>query len=192
MRCSGWSSLAISVCRGEARLALGTASALVVLTLASTATAHVFPMPQFLPSQGTESVILDVPNEREEPMTGFVVEVPDGLEIAHAHPAVGWDEEFDASSARWTGGPLAALTTTQFGISLKAATEPGDVVLETELLYDSGAVVRWPVAMTVTPAEKSASQNLALAAVVGLIGLLVVGAVAMLAWRRRTEPLQEK
>jgi HAMP domain-containing protein len=44
----------------------------------------------------------------------------------------------------------------------------------------------------VVPAEESASQNLALAAVVGLIGLLVVGAVAMLAWRRRTEPLQEK
>ena len=175
MRCSGWSSLAISVC-----------SALV---LAGTASAHVFPTPQFLSSESTESVTLDVPNERNVPMTGFVVTVPDGLEIAHAHPAEGWDEEFDDSSARWTGGSLAALTTTKFGISLRAATEPGEVVLETELLYPSGAVVRWPVPMTVTPAEEGSSQNLALAAVVGLIGVLVVVAVAMLAWRRRERPL---
>jgi hypothetical protein len=119
-------------------------------------------------------------------MTGFVIEVPAGLEIEHAHAANGWDEEFDASNARWTGGSLNALATTQFGISLKAAAEPGDVTLEAELLYDSGAVVRWPVPMSVTPAEEGASQNLALAAVVGLLGLLVVGAVAMLAWRRGT------
>ena len=178
MKCSGWSSLAISVC-----------SALV---LAGSASGHVFPTPQFLPSQSTESVTLDVPNERDVPMTGFVVTVPAGLEIAHAHPADGWDEEFDDSSARWTGGPLAALATTQFGISLKAATDPGAVVLETELLYDDGGVVRWSVPMTVTPAEEGTSQNLALAAVVGLIGLLVVGAVAMLAWRRRQPSLQEK
>ena len=177
MRCSGWSSLAISVC--SALLFVGSASA------------HVVPTPQFLPSQSTESVILDVPNERDEPMTGFVVTAPPGLEIEHAHPADGWTEELGASSARWTGGPLAALTTTTFGISLRAATGPGEVVLETELLYDSGAVVTWPVPMTVTPAEESASQNLALAAVVGLIGLLVVAAVAMLAWRRRTDSAQE-
>ena len=82
-------------------------------------------------------------------MTGFVVTAPPGLEIEHAHPADGWREELDAASARWTGGPLAALATTKFGISLKAAAEPGDVVLETELLYDSGAVVRWPVPITV-------------------------------------------
>ena len=117
-------------------------------------------------------------------MTGFVVTAPAGLEIEHAHPADGWDEDVDGSSARWTGGSLAGLATTKFGISLKATTEPGPLELETELLYDSGAVVRWPVPMTVTPAAESASQNLALAAVVGLIGVLLVVAIAMLAWRR--------
>jgi uncharacterized protein YcnI len=178
MRCSGWSSLAISIC--SALLFLGSASA------------HVFPTPQFLPSQSTESVTLEVPNERNVPMTGFVVNAPAGLEIEHAHPADRWVEEFDASSARWSGGPLPALTTAKFGISLKAEKEPGEAVLETELLYDDGGVVRWPVPITVLPPEEEASQNLALAAVVGLIGLLVVGAVAMLAWRRSTGSLQEK
>ena len=160
-------------------------AALTALAAAGSASAHVFPTPQFLPSRSTESVILDVPNERDEPMTGFVVTAPAGLEIEHAHPADGWDEEVDGSSARWTGGSLAGLATTKFGISLRATTEPGPLELETELLYDSGAVVRWPVPMTVTPAAESASQNLALAAVVGLIGILLVVAIAMLAWRRR-------
>jgi hypothetical protein len=45
--------------------------------------------------------------------------------------------------------------------------------------------VSWPVAITVTPAEESPSQNLSLAGVIGLIGALLVVAIAMLAWRRR-------
>ena len=44
--------------------------------------------------------------------------------------------------------------------------------------------------MTVTPPEQSPSENLALAGVVGFIGVLVVGAIVLLAFRRRT--LQEK
>jgi nitrate reductase gamma subunit len=42
--------------------------------------------------------------------------------------------------------------------------------------------------MTVVPGNEENSQNLLLAAVVGVIGLLVVAAVALLAWRRRTAP----
>lgn len=178
MRCSGWSSLAISIC-----------SALV---LAGTASAHVFGSPQFIPSGSTETVTLDVPNERKEPMTSFVVNVGQGLEIEHAHPLDGWDEEVAGDTATWNGGSLAGFQTTKYLISLKAVAQPGPVAFETELGYDSGAVVRWPVSLTVVPANEN-SENFALAAVVGLIGLLVVGVVAVLTWRRRTPPtLQEK
>ncbi len=119
-------------------------------------------------------------------MTGFVVTAPAGVEFERAHPVEGWSEESDGSSARWTGGRIPALTTmTKFGVTLKAATEPGGVVLETELLYDSGAVVRWPVPITVTPAEQSPSQNPGLAAIVGGVGLLVVVGVILLTRRSR-------
>jgi len=40
--------------------------------------------------------------------------------------------------------------------------------------YDSGAVVEWPVTLTVVPAAQSPSENLAVAGVVGLIGMFVV------------------
>jgi uncharacterized protein YcnI len=173
MRCSGWSSLAISTC--SALLLVGTASA------------HVFGNPQFIPSGSTETIRFDVPNERKEPMTGFVVRVPAGLVIEHAHPADGWQERLEESTATWTGGSLAEFASVNFGVSLKATAPPGPIALETEQTYDSGAVVRWPVSMTVVPANEN-SQNFALAAIVGLLGLLVVGAVAILAWRRRTAP----
>ena len=66
-------------------------------------------------------------------------------------------------------------------MTLKADAEPGIVRLEAEQSYDSAEVVRWSVAITVLPAEESPSQNLALAGIVGLIGVLLVVAVATLA-----------
>jgi len=180
MRCSGWSSLAISVC--SAALALG---------LPGRASAHVVAMPTYIPSKGSESLILEVPNERTEPMTSFVVNVPSGLEIEHVHPAAGWIESVDGSTARWTGGSLAARKQVDFRLTLRADAEPGNVDLDAEQLYDDGGVVTWPVTITVTPPAQSPSQNVALAGVVGLIGVLVVAAVVMLS-RRRSPPLQEK
>jgi hypothetical protein len=59
--------------------------------------------------------------------------------------------------------------------------------LEAEQLYRTGDVVRWPVSLTVIPGSDTPSQNLGLAAVVGLIGLLAVAAVVVFAWRRRAE-----
>ena len=70
-------------------------------------------------------------------------------------------------------------------MTLKADVEPGVVELQAQQLYADGSVVSWPVALTITPAAESSSQNLALAGVVALIGVLAVIAIAMLALRRR-------
>jgi uncharacterized protein YcnI len=172
MRCSGWSSLAISVC-----------SALV---LAGTASAHVVATPGFLASGNSESITFSAPNERDDPMTGFTLSVPAGLEIEHAHETMGWDESMDESTATWNGGSLAPHSEVGFGMTLKADVEPGVVELQAQQLYADGSVVSWPVALTITPAAESSSQNLALIGVVALIGVLAVVAIAMLAWRRRT------
>ena len=171
MRCSGWSSLAISVCSA--------------LFFVGSAAAHVVATPAYLPSKSSESIIFEVPNERSEAMTSFTVTAPDGLEIEHAHPTGGWTGVTDGSSATWSDGSLAAGAIAYFGVTLKAEMEPGSAALEADQHYDSGAAVNWPVPITVTPAAESPSQNLALAGIVGLIGVLVVVAIAMLAWRRR-------
>ena len=172
MRCSGWSSLAISVCSA--------------LLLAAPASAHVIATPGFIASGSSESVTFSGPNEREQPMTSFSITMPSGIEIEHAHPVEGWTEEFTSSSATWTGGPLPPRLDIAFGLTLKATADPGIVELQTEQHYPEGAVADWPVSLTVVPGAESPSENLALAGAVGLMGVLVVVGVAVLAWRRRS------
>ncbi len=179
MRCSGWSSLAISVCSA--------------LALAGTAAAHVVATPTFLPSGSSESITFAAPNERDDPMTGFALTVPAGLEIEHAHPVDGWVESQEGSTATWTNGVLEPNAEIGFGMSLKADADPGLVTVQAEQRYEDGSVVSWPVVLTITPAEESPSQNLALAGIVALIGVLAVVAIGMIAWRRRSsDALQEK
>ena len=172
MRCSGWSSLAISVCSA--------------LALAGTASAHVVATPTFLPSESSESIAFSGPNERDDPMTAFTLTVPVGLQIEHAHEVEGWDESVDGSTATWQGGSLESDAEIDFGVTLRADSEPGIVELQARQFYADGSAVSWPVALTITPATESASQNLALAGIVAVIGVLAVVAVAMLAWRRRS------
>jgi hypothetical protein len=174
MRCSGWSSLAISACSA------------VSLLLAAPAAAHVVAAPSFVASGSSESVTFSGPNERDAPMTAFLLTAPAGVEIAHAHELEGWDESIDGPTATWLGGPLAPDEEIAFGVTLEADVEPGVVELRALQRYPDGSEVAWPVALTITPADESPSQNLALAGVVGLIGVLCVVAVAMLAWRRRS------
>jgi len=171
MRCSGWSSLAISVCSA--------------LLLAGTAAAHVVATPAYLPSGSSESITFSAPNERDAPMTAFSVTVPAGLEIVHAHEVEHWDEGVDGSTATWLGGPLAPNEEASFGMTLKADAEPGVVELQAQQRYTDGGVVSWPVSLTITPATESPSQNLAMAGVVALIGVLAAVAITMLARRRR-------
>ena len=174
MRCSGWSSLAISACSAA------------TLMLPGPAAAHVVATPPFVASGSSESVTFSGPNERDDPMTAFALTVPAGLEIAHAHVVEGWDESIEGSTATWLGGPLEPQAEIDFGMTLEADVEPGVVQLEAEQRYPDGEVVAWPVSLTITPAGESPSQNLALVGVVALVGLLSLAAIAMLAWRRRS------
>jgi hypothetical protein len=176
------------------RRALAVLGALVTTSIATPAAlGHVIATPAFLPSESTRAIDLAGPNEREDPMTGFKITAPAGLVIEHAHEVEGWDEAYDDSTATWTGGSLEPDVAQTFGITLAADVEPGVFELTAEQLYPDGEVLSWPVPITVTPSEESPSQNLALAGVVGLIGVLLVVAVAMLAWRRKADrALQEK
>jgi uncharacterized protein YcnI len=176
MKCSAWSSLAISACSGLALLFAGTASA------------HVIAMPTYVASGSSQAIIFSGPNERKRPMTMFTITVPAGLEIEHAHPVEGWTEQSTASKASWSGGSLAPGADIPFRVTLKATADPGVVQVQAQQHYRDGGIVSWPVPITILPAEASPSQNLALAGVVGLIGVLLVVAVSMLAWRRRSVP----
>ena len=160
--------------------------AVAALGAASAASAHVVPSPSYVESGTSGNVSLSSPNERDKPMTAFVVTVPAGLEIVHAHGPEPWQASIAGRTARWTGGTLAPGAEATFGLLLQATTaRPGTVSLTAQQRYADG-VVRWPVTLTVTPAAKKPSENFALAGVIGVIGLLVIAVVGVLTWRRRT------
>ena len=186
MRCSGWSSLATSACRRESCLVLALTTVVFALVFASGADAHVVATPTFLATGSSESITFAAPNERDAPMTGFSITVPPGIVIEHAHELAGWSESVAGTVATWTGGSVPPEAEMSFGATLDAEAEPGLVEVIARQTSEDGGVVRWSVPLAINPAAESPSQNFALAGVVALIGVLLVAALAMLAWRRRS------
>ena len=169
------------------RTSLGAAALLGALVVAAPGSAHVVPQPSYVTVNEIDTISLTAPNEREKPMTRFVVEVPKGVELVHAHgPRPPWTVAFSDSSATWSGSSLAPGETLTFGVVLDARTTPGTVDLVAEQLYPDGGVVRWPISLTVLPAVTNPSETLQLAAVVGLICFLAIVAGVVLTWRVRT------
>jgi uncharacterized protein YcnI len=165
--------------------------ALLVLAagaLAAPAGAHVVPSPSYITHGVADTVSLETPNERDAPMTGLVVTVPGDVEIVHAHGPAVWAVSVKGSEARWSGAELAPRAVATFGLVLEAKRPPGTIRLEADQLYRDGGVVRWPIQMTVVPGKSSPSQNLELAALVGLVGILVIAIAGVLAWRRSSTP----
>jgi len=167
----------------SASLAMG--AVLAALGVAGPAAAHVVAQPPYVTAQEVGTISLDSPNEREGRMTEFTVKVPPGVEIVDAHGPEAWQVAVKGSTATWSGGNLAPGATATFGLVLDARTDPGTIRLDADQRYGDGGVVRWPVSLTVLPAKSSPAQNLRLAAVVGLIGVLVIAAMGALALRTR-------
>jgi hypothetical protein len=175
----------------------GLAAALALaLVLAAPAAAHVIASPTFLPAGETQTLELSVPNERDAPMTSFVLTAPAELEVVGAEDTEGWDAAVVGQTATWSGGTLPSKLSETFGLRVQATGEPGAVELEAEQRYADGEV-RWPVALTIVPGTADSSSGgggglvIALVAV-GVVVTLAVGLVAVLARRRRAGPLQER
>jgi hypothetical protein len=161
------------------------------LAAAGGAGAHVFPTPTYVARGETTRVELSVPNERRVPMTEFELSAPTGLAIAEAAQLDGWTSSATRRRALWTDGSLPSFATVNFATRLDVSREPGTVVLDAVERYEDGASVRWPMTLVVVPADEP-SQQLGVALLVGLVGLLVLTIGAGLLWRRAGRSLQER
>jgi hypothetical protein len=170
------------------RTALALCSLVVALVTSSSASGHVVPVPQFLPTGMVTTVSFAVPNERPEPMSGVTISVPAGFRIVGAHPLAGWAETVAGAKATWRGGPLAHLAVETFLLDVEVTAPPGLVTLDTLQLYPSGASVNWPASLTVVPGagdEEPESVGWGLIAAIAGVGLIFIAGLAVLAWRRR-------
>ena len=159
----------------------------VALMTSGGASAHVVPVPQFLPSGLIRTVSFSVPNERAEPMSGLTIDVPAGFRIVQARRTAGWAATVDSTTSTWRGGPLAHLDIETFRLDVEITSDSGLVTLDTIQLYPSGATVNWPATLTVLPGrddEQTQSVGWALVAAIVGVGLVVIAGVAALALRR--------
>jgi uncharacterized protein YcnI len=166
-------------------------AAVLALGAAAPAGAHVILNPSFVAADGLTTLELTVPNERRVPMTGFVVQVPADFRARSAHSAGAWIGTVGGRSASWHGGSVAARRQATFELELEAPSAPGSATFQMEQHYPDGGVVRWPVPLTVVPADEPA-QQLGLALVAGIGLLLVLALVGVLLWRRTSSSLQER
>jgi len=173
MRCSAWSSLAISVCNAVA----------VALVVAGPAGAHIDAVPAFLLADRTETISLTAHNDRSVPMDAFAVTASAGLRIEEVGELEGWSGSTDGTTASWTGGRVAAADAETFTVLLEAPAAPGPVSLRAEQRYPDGRTIPWPVQLTVVPADESSTDAWVYAVVAA--GLALAAGGVALAWRRR-------
>jgi len=172
---------------------VGSAAVLTLagLALARAAEAHVFPDPTYVATGSVTDVGLSLPNERRITMTGFELRVPTGFRIEEAAQADGWTSSATPRRATWTGGHLPAFANTTFSVRLAVRRAPGNVTLDAIEHYKDGGRVFWPVTLVVVPADKP-SEQLGVALIVALVGLLGLTIGGALLWRRTGRTLQEK
>ena len=168
------------------RSALLAACVFPALVTASGASAHVVPVPQFVPTGVVTTLDFAVPNERPEPMSGVTISVPAGFQIVRARPTAGWTATLDGSTSTWRGGPLAHLAIETFRLDVDVTASPGPATLDSLQLYPSGASVSWPATLTVVPGqadEEALSIRWGVIAAIVGAGLVVAACIVVLARR---------
>jgi hypothetical protein len=183
------------------RLLACSIATVAALGVPAAAAAHLGIDPPFLAVAAKQRFVLTVHNDRDQPMTGFRLTVPDGLRIIGTGGGSGWNETVEGAAAIFGGSTLAPNTPVDFEIDLEAVSvEPGTVELQGDQLYAADdESVTWPVSLTIVPEGASAPPEADGAfsgtsiAILGALGVLVLASFGAVLWqRRRAGSLQEK
>ena len=133
-----------------------------LLLLGPAAQAHVTVQPNEAPAGAFFKFVVRVPNERDDASTTKVrVVFPENLIFTSFQPKEGWtrtvkmkklDEPIEAfgaeidevvGSVTWSGGSIDPGEFDEFGFSVRAPEEAGELEFPAYQTYDSGEVVEW-------------------------------------------------
>jgi uncharacterized protein YcnI len=177
------------------RWPLAVLATAVALALPAAALAHVTIAPSYVDLNTPATITFETPNERAPHTTvSLTIDAPPGVALSRAAPPPGWKLDLTTTHARWSGGQIGGTTTVGFPVRVLARTRLGDQVFRAVQVYDDGRQVRWPATLSVLPARgaEASSGDTARTLAAGGAALLVVVGSALVVWRLRRRPLQEK
>ena len=123
-------------------------SALLTLTAASVALAHVVVTPEEVPAGEYAKLVVSVPTEEQVPTTEIRVEVPEGFTVSGVQPVPGWEYEFEEeggviTAITWSGGQIQPREFQEFAMQAQAPDETGEFSWRAIQTYEDGTVVEW-------------------------------------------------
>ena len=123
------------------------ASALIVVT-PSLAAAHVVVSPSSALTGEYETFTTSVPNEKEIPVTGLRLVIPDSIESVTPTVKPGWEiaitkKDDKVTEISWTGGSIPAEQRDEFTFSAHLPSKAGDITWKAYQTYQDGSVVAW-------------------------------------------------
>ena len=168
--------------------------AVLALSLAPLAAAHVTVSPPFVDDGVPSIVVFQTPNERPpHATTSLRLQAPAGIDLAVSDPPAGWQLSVSEGVATWTGGRIESSSVVAFPLQVTAHTNAGLQTFRAIQGYDDGETVSWNTTLTVLPAsgEEAPSQHVERAVVAGTVGIGVIAVSLLVLWRIRRRPLQE-
>lgn len=122
----------------------------LALTLAvASASAHVGVTPREAPPDSSQTFVVRVPNERDEPTVRLRLEFPAGLTVSRFQPKPGWTYELEKDSSgkivgiTWSGGKIGPNVYDEFAFIARTPKEIGPLAFRAYQTYQSGATVEW-------------------------------------------------
>jgi uncharacterized protein YcnI len=179
MRCSGWSSLAISACSALA------------LVCAEPAAAHLSINPAHVRASALVDLVFAVPNaEDARGVDQVTVRIPPDFQLDDAEAKAGWTQSRAADAITWRGGPIPRGQFARFAIRGTAPAHAGTVYFSVLAGDRTGASTPYRVGLDVSahaPQDHGARSlgKAALAAAVIAILLSLAGLfVGLYLWLR--------
>ena len=110
--------------------------------------AHVVVTPNEALTGAYETFTTSVPNEKDIPVTGIRVVIPDSIESATPTVKPGWEIQTKKNGEKvteiiWTGGMIPAEQRDTFTFSAHLSDKTGDINWKAYQTYQDGSVVSW-------------------------------------------------
>ncbi|HEX8763339.1 MAG TPA: DUF1775 domain-containing protein [Candidatus Saccharimonadales bacterium] len=136
--------------------------------LSGTAQAHVVVKPAEVLTASFQTFTASTPNEKDIPVTGLKVVIPDGLK--HVSPTVkpGWQIDIEkdgqgetatVKSITWTGSTIPTGFRDDFTFSAQVPAKTGELHWRAYQTYEGGQVVAWDLSKDQQPKKADGSPD---------------------------------